>query len=34
MPISIYLGFSSQSHFNHAFKKFMNTTPIKYRNNK
>lgn len=32
--ISVYLGFSSQSHFNHAFKKFAGTTPINYRNKK
>lgn len=30
--ISTYLGFSSQSHFNNTFKKYLNTTPIKYRN--
>ena len=29
--ISVYLGFSSQSHFNHAFKKITNKTPIEYR---
>lgn len=29
--ISAYLGFSSQSHFNHAFKLFMKTTPLEYR---
>lgn len=30
--ISVYLGFSSQSHFNNTFKKYLKTTPIKYRN--
>lgn len=30
--ISAYLGFASQSHFNNTFKKYLNTTPIKYRN--
>lgn len=32
--ISVYLGFSSQSHFNNVFKHFMNTTPLAYRNSK
>ena len=30
--ISTYLGFSSQSHFNKVFKKYLNVTPLKYRN--
>lgn len=29
--ISSYLGFSSQSHFNHTFKKLTNKTPNEYR---
>ena len=30
--ISVYLGFSSQSHFNNTFKSFMKMTPLAYRN--
>ena len=30
--ISAYLGFSSQSHFNRAFKKYLKINPLKYRN--
>ena len=29
--ISLYLGFSSQSHYNHAFKRFTNMTPSEYK---
>ena len=29
--ISVYLGFSSQSHFNNTFKSFMKMTPLAYR---
>ena len=29
--ISAYLGFSSQSHFSHVFKKYTNSLPNKYR---
>lgn len=29
--ISLYLGFSSQSHFNHTFKKFVGSTPLEYK---
>ena len=29
--ISYYLGFSTQSHFDHAFKKITNTTPKNYK---
>ena len=31
--ISVYLGFSSQSHFNRTFKKFTGSTPLEYRLN-
>ena len=30
--ISVYLGFSSQSHFNNTFKHFVKMTPLAYRN--
>lgn len=29
--IASYLGFSSQSHFTHAFKKYLSLTPLEYR---